>query len=265
MPDKPNYFREAVGLPAHKLLLFVGIVASLGGLWRGHTWPLLVFAAAELFYLLVLPLLPPFRAWIDRRDAEEKAYQRRVDLERIATRLSPNAKARLDGAVRMRGKILDAIKAMSAPDSMERAWKAKLDELMNAALRILVAVDSTRADDRDQRLLDTEIKELEAEVGKLNDGPAKAAKAQRLELLKKRAGGTGLLREQRDAAVTQFETLEDLLKTLLEQALAGRDAAAFGQRLEMLSAQVEAAGETVAALDRHAETASELAALKANR
>ena len=263
MADKPDYFREAAGLNAHKLVLVVGGLASLLGLWRCSLWPLALLAVAEVVFLVVLPALPGFRAWVDRQKADQGAHAKAVDLERIATRLSPNAKSRLDGVTRMRGKILDALKAMDAPDSMQREWGAKLALLTNASLRILVAVDNTRVEDRDTRFLDGEIKELEAELASLADGPAKSAKQQRLEVLRKRAGGTGLAKEQREAAVTQFETLEDLFKELLDKALTGRDAAAFGARLQSLQAQIEAAGETVAALDRAAETSAELAALKA--
>lgn len=65
--------------------------------------------------------------------------------------------------------------------------------------------------------------------------------------------------------MTQLETLEDLLEDLLSQALAGRDAAAFGERLQGLSAQLDAMGDTVAALDRQAGTSAELAELKATK
>jgi len=273
MADKPNYLREAARLPAHKLCVVLGIVATVLGLtrachgnvclWPGSLWPLGLFVVAEVIFLVVLPALPGFRAYIDRLKAEEEAHRRAVDLERIATRLSPTAKSRLDGVMRLRGRILDSLKTMSAPDSMQREWQVKLAELTSASLRILVAVDNTRIDDRDTRLLDSEIKELTAELAGLADGPAKSAKVQRLEVLRKRAGGSGVVKEQPEAAVTQFEIIEDLLKTLLDQALVGRDSAAFGGRLQSLQTQIEAAGETVAALDRGAETAAELAALKA--
>jgi hypothetical protein len=265
MDEKPNYFRVATGLPAHGVVLVFGTIGSLVGLFRGLYWPLLLFGAAEAFYLLILPSLPPFRSFVDARAAAEKAHRLAVDLERIAGKLSPNAKSRLDALNRTRDRILDALRAMGAPQDMERQWRARLDEVAGAALRLLVAVDSTRVDDRDQRLLDSEVRELHEEIAKGGDGPAKAARQQRLELLEKRAGGTGLLKEQRDAAVVQFETLEDLFKELSVQALAGRDAQAFSQRLQGLQAQIDAASQTVAALDRHAATSSELAELKVTR
>ncbi|HEY3449144.1 MAG TPA: hypothetical protein VGK67_22495 [Myxococcales bacterium] len=265
MSDKPSYLSVALGLNLHKAILLAGAVGTVFGLWRG-TWAFFfLFLAVEAFYLLALPLLPGFRRWVDQTHASEAAHQKAVDLDRIAGKLSPNAKARLDGVTRTREKILDAVRTLNAPEAMEREWRAKLDELVNASLRILVAIDGTRVDDRDTRLLESEINDLKAELAKLPDGPAQAAKAQRLEVLERRSGGKGKLAEQREAAVTQFETLEDLLKELQDQALAGRDSAAFGQRLAKLSAQIEAAGETVAALDRASETSSELAALRAGK
>lgn len=263
MSDKPSYLSVALGLMIHKALLLAGAVGTVFGLWRG-TWAFFfLFLAVETFYVLVLPLLPGFRRWVDQAHADETAHRKAVDLERIAGKLSPNAKSRLDGVTRTREKILDAVKTMGAPEPMLAEWRAKLDELVNASLRILVAIDGTRVDDRDTRLLDSEIKDLKAELAKAPDGPAKAAKAQRLEVLERRAGGRGMLAQRREAAVTQFETLEDLLKELQDQALAGRDSAAFGERLTKLSAQVEAAGETVKMLDQASETSSELAQLKA--
>ncbi|MGC4116604.1 MAG: hypothetical protein QM765_18940 [Myxococcales bacterium] len=265
MSDKPSYLSVALGLMQHKAILLAGVVGTVFGLWRG-TWAFFfLFLAVEAFYVLVLPLLPGFRRWVDESYAAEAAHKKGLALERIAAKLSPNAKSRLDGVTRMRERILDSIKVMNAPDAMQREWRAKLDELVNASLRILVAIDGTRADDRDARLLDSELKDLKAELAKLPDGPAKAAKAQRLEVLERRAGGRGLLAQQREAAVTQFETLEDLLKELQEKALSGRDSAAFGERLTQLSTQIEAAGDTVAALDRAAATSSELAVLKAGQ
>jgi len=264
MSHKPDYLRAALALPAHKLLLVVGAVAAAAGLWRGHLWPLALFALAELAFVLVLPALPAFRAFVDRGAAEEAAHQKAVDLERVALKLSPNARSRLDGVQRTCARIMDALKAMDAPASMERAWGAQLGELSGAALRILVAIDQTRVEGRDERFLAAQIEELQGELARAGDGPAKAAKEQRLEVLKRRAGGAGPLREQREAAVTQFETLEDLLKELLDQAVAGRDASAFGRQLQALQARAEALGETVAALDRRRESAAELALLKAD-
>lgn len=265
MGEKPNPFAVAARHPVHGVLLLIGSVAAVAGLFHGSFWPVAAFAAAETFYLLVVPVLPPFRAWVDRTHAQEMAHRKTVDLERIASKLSPNAKSRLDGISRVRAKILDAMRTMNAPDSMTRDWRVRLDELRSAALRILVAIDTNRADAREERMLASEIRDLETEVSARGDGPAKAAKVQRLALLKKRAGAAGLVGEQREAAITQLETLEDMLKEILDQALAGRDSESFGRRLESLSAQVEAVRETVSALDQHAETVSELAVFKAGR
>ncbi len=265
MRDQPSYLKEAAASPTNKLILAVGAIACVGALFRGHSWPLLVLLAIEAFVVLVLPLLPCFRASVDKRLAEERTHRRAVELEKIALRLSPNAKSRLDGINRLQGRILDAVRTLDAPEAMAAQWRVRLAELVNAALRLLVAIDTTRADGRDARFLSSEVETLASEVAKLPEGPVRAAKEQRLSVLQKRAGGATGLAEQREAAVTQLETLEDLLEDLLSQALAGRDAAAFGERLQGLSAQLDAMGDTVAALDRQAGTSAELAELKATK
>lgn len=259
MKDQPDYFAHARKSPVHGAILFTGIVASGAGLWRGTAWPLVVFVVVELLYLFVLPATPPYRRRLDIEHAAERKRQRALELERIAGKLSPNAKSRLNGINRLRDRILDGLKTLGEESALEREWTVRLEQLVNAALRILVAVDATRADDREQRHLQRQYDELRAELETMKDGPAKAAKSQRLEVLGKRLGGLGLTREQREAAIVQLETIEDLLQEMLSTNLSGRDAEAFAQRITTLQAQIEAAGDSVGALDRHAELTAELA------
>ncbi|MFN7134876.1 MAG: hypothetical protein ACK4N5_22540 [Myxococcales bacterium] len=259
MNDKPDYYAVARRSPVHGAILFAGIIASIAGLFRGTWWPFAFFAVVELVYFFVVPATPWYRRKVDVEHAEELLRQRALELERIANALSPNAKSRLNGIVRLKGKILDSLKTLGEKTSLETEWTVRLDGLVNAALRILVAVDGTRADDRDARHLESQIKELHAELARLNDGPAKAAKQQRLEVLQRRSGGLGFTREQREAAIVQLETIEDLLQEMLATGLSGRDAGAFGERIGKLQAQIEAATESVGALDRHAELQAELA------
>jgi hypothetical protein len=262
-PPKPDYFRLATRHRYHGALLVAFAIGSLAGWWHGSWVPFLVLGAAELLYLFVVPNHPAFRRACDRELAGDEARARARDLERIAGKLSQVAKSRYDGIVRLRQQILDAMKTLGASEALQAQWKPKLDALVNQALRILVAVDATRADDRDKRLLESDVRQLEQEIAALPaGGAAKAAKQQRLELARQRLADFATTWDQREAAVTQLDTVEDLLKELLAQGLNGRDAAAFGQRLDRLSAQIAAAGESVAALDRHSENHDELAELK---
>jgi hypothetical protein len=264
MAEKPNYFKEAIRHPVHQALAAAGVIALVASLWHGVFWPVLFFALAEGAFLAVAPRWPPFRRACDRAAAQEASRQRGLELERIAARLSPTAKSRLDGILRQKTRILDSMKTLSAGDSLGRLWEARLDALGDAALRILVAVDANRADDRHQRALQVDVQELEAEIAGLAEGAAKNAKRQRLELAQKRLGGFSGLRDQREAAIAQLETLEDLLGDLLAQGLSGRDSAAFAERMDALSAQVQAAGESAAALDRAAGSEDELRYLGAS-
>jgi hypothetical protein len=223
------------------------VIALVASLWHGVFWPVLFFALAEGACLAMAP-----RRSCDRAAAQEANRQRRLELERIAPRLSPAAKSRLDGSLRQTTRIPDSMKTLSAGDSLGRLLEARLDALGDAALRILMAVDSNRADDRHLRALQVDVQELEAEIAGLAEGAAKNAKRQRRELAQKRLGGFSGLRDQPEAAIAQFETIEGLLGDLLAQGLSGRDGAAFAERMDALSAQVQAAGESAAALDRAA-------------
>jgi hypothetical protein len=262
MREQPDYFKEAVRNPYHQAILVAGVIAIVAGLWIHTWWPLLLVGIGEVAYLIVVPASPKFRRACDRAAAQEASTQRKVELERVASRLSTAAKSRYDGIQRQRSRILDSMKSLSSSDALGREWELRLDSLCDAALRILVSVDAIRADDRDGRLLQTDVQDLEAETAKLPEGAARAAKLQRLELARKRLAGLGGLKDQREAAVAQLETVEDLLQDLLTKGLSGRDSAAFASRIDALTAQVEAAGESVAALDRAAEGEAELAQLK---
>ncbi len=261
MREQPDYFKEAVRHTYHQVILVAGLMAMVAGLWHHAWWPFLLVAVVEVAYLLVMPASPQFRRTCDRAAAREASYQRKVDLERIATRLSTAAKSRYDGVLRQRSRILDAMKTLSSSDPLGSEWEARLDSLGNAALRILVSVDANRADDRQGRLLQADVEELEAQIAKLPEGPPRAAKQQRLELARKRLSSQGALKDQREAAVAQLETIEDFLQDLLAKGLSGRDSAAFAARIDALTAQAEAAGESVAELDRSAEDEAELAQL----
>jgi hypothetical protein len=265
MREKSNYLKEAAAHPTHRLFLIVAAIASVAGLWRGSAWPLVLFAIAEALVLLVVPRLPAFRQSCDQRHAEEREHQRRVELEQIASRLSPNAKSRLDGIVRTRNQILDSLRTLSESRALEATWAPRLASIESAALRILVSVDSTRADARDRRFLESDVKELEAKVAAMPEGAARAAQAQRLELARRRVADQAKIEDQRQAAIAQLETIEDLLQDLLSRGLAGRDSEAFAGRIDGLALQIDASSESVASLDRHAETEAELAALKSGR
>lgn len=263
MREKPNYLKEAAAHPWNRAALLAAAVASVVGLWQGTPWVLVACLAAEALYLLIVPLLPAFRRACDQEVEKKRARCRAVELEQIAARLSPNAKSRLDGIVRAREKILDSLRSLAEARSLEQQWTGRLDALVASALRILVAVDASRADERDRRFHQSEVKQLRAEVAGLpEESAARAAKAQRLELAEKRLAAFAKLQDGREAAIAQLETVEDILQDLLAQGLAGRDAGAFAGRIDALAAQIAAAGESVAELDRHAETEAELAALK---
>ena len=257
-----SYRQEALSEPLHAITLPGALLLAAWGAFSGRYALLALAAALEVGYLILYPLLPGFRRKCEAAWARDDAQAGRDQLQATASHLSENARARLRTLERHRETILGQLRAMPEGESTAGLWSARLDELVAAGLRILLALDSAPPNPRAAAFDDTEIKRLEQELAQAHDGPAKAAKQQRLENLKARAGRGPNLAEQREAARVQLDTLEDLLEDLERASLEGRDAAAFGARLEQTAALVESARQSVAALDGHAPAQAELAESK---
>lgn len=261
---KPDYFREALAHPLHQAALGLLALVLLACLWR-RLWPLALLAiAAEGLYLAIAPRLPAFRRLCDERQAREYAKKRAAMLDQIAARLSANAKARYDGVCRVRGKVLDTLRAQPSPETLEALWAPRLKMLTEWALRLLVSIDATRADARDRRSLESEIELLEREIAALDEGSATLAlKRQKLALTRGRLDRFAKVRDQREAAIVQLEIIEGLMEDLLAKGLSSHDEDAFATQLEQLSSQVEALGDSLGSMAQDESAAYELASLKA--
>lgn len=262
--DRPDYFHEALTHPLHKTALGLLAIALVACLWR-RLWPLaLLMIAAEGIYLAIAPRLPAFRRLCDDKRAREYERKRAAMLEQIASRLSTNAKARYDGVLRVRGKILDTLRTQPNPEVLEALWMPRLKLLAEWALRLLVSIDATRADSRDQRALEGEVELLEREIGALGEGSATlAVKRQKLAMTRDRLQRFAKLKDQREAAIVQLEIIEALMDDLLAKGLASHDEDAFASQLELLSGQVEALGDSLGNMAQEESAAYALASHKA--
>lgn len=254
-----SYTQEALSEPLHALTLPAALILAAYAVFSGRWAVLAVAAALELGYLLLYPLRPAFRRKCEAGWARDDAQARRDEVARIAQRLGENARARLRSLERHRDQILDQLAAWREGQSLQAAWQPRLEELVSNGLRLLLAIDAGAPNVRAAHADDGELARLRQELAASKPGPARDAKAQRLELLEARAGRGPNLAEQREAAVVQFDTLEDLFEDLERAALEGRDAAAFGARLAQVNALVEATRQSVAALESHQASAGELA------
>ncbi len=261
---RPSYLKAAINHPMHRTLLGVLIVLLAICLWR-RLWSLaFLLIAAEGLYLFLAPRLSPFQKACDDQNARVEAQKRAATLDQIASRLSTNAKARYDGVQRVCGKFLDTLRAQPSPEALEALWTPRLRTLSEWALRLLVSIDATRADSRDQRALEREIESLEREIAELAEGSAtQAAKQQKLALTRSKLERFAKVKDQREAAIVQLEIIEGVLDDLLAKGLSGHDEAAFGAQLELLSGQVDALGDSLSGMARQQSDAYALDSLKA--
>ncbi|MDR0966052.1 MAG: hypothetical protein LBM75_06065 [Myxococcales bacterium] len=261
--ETPNYRRELFDHPLHKTALAILAVLVLVCLWR-RLWPIaLILAMAEVLFLLIVPRLPGFRRTCDARQASDVASKRAAMLDQIASRLSMNAKARYDGLLRSRAKLLDVLRAQPSPDVLEALWTPRLTRLCDWALRLLVSIDATRADAHDQRALESEAEQLVRDIDALEQGSAtRTLKAQKLEMTRGRLDRFSKIKDQRDAAIVQVEIIEGLLDELLAKGLASHDESAFCAQLELLRGQVDALGDSLGHMAQEQSAAQALDALK---
>src|SRR5207237_7449198 len=129
-------------------------------------------------------------------------------------RLSPNADSRLRGLERLRETALAQL-----PPPLRERWAPRLTELVEAAAQLLLWLD---ANPPPRSPPGPDMEKLRAELAAAPPGPAREAKEQRLALLEARAGRAPQLAEQRQAAVVQLDTLQDLLEDLAAAPLEGR-------------------------------------------
>ncbi|MBS2029835.1 MAG: hypothetical protein JST54_18180 [Deltaproteobacteria bacterium] len=256
-----SYLQEALSEPLHALTLPAALLLGAWAVFSGRYGLFALGAALEGGFLLLYPLMPGFRRKCEAAWARDDAQAGRDRLQASAAHLSENAKARLRSLERHRETVLTQLRAWPDGESAAGRWSARLDELVAAGLRILLALDAAPQATA-AAFDDSEIKRLEQEVARAHDGPAKTAKQQRLEHLKARTGRGPNLAEQQEAARVQLDTLEDMLEDLERATLEGRDAAAFGARLEQTAALVESARQSVAALEAQAPGQAELAEAK---
>lgn len=257
MPDttRHSYLREALTESVHGLVLPIAALLLAGGVFSGR-WSLAFLGVVlEGGYLLVWPMLPGFRRSCDERWAKFERQDQQSRFDTLVQKLSANAQSRLRTLTRAREEILTQFASRADGRVLAESWSPRLDALCEAALSLLLAIDSTPAQAASastNEVSSAEVQRVRAELEKAPAGPLRDALEQRLSLLEAREKRGPKLQEQRATAVVQFETLEDLVTDLRTSVLEGRDANAFGHRLNEVSALVDAARESVNALDAHA-------------
>ena len=239
MVEKRSHLSAALTEQGHALAGLLAAALLAVGVLRGPAWLAFAGVALEIAWVAFATLSPGRRSRRAQEWALDDRDQRRDRLQASMLRLSPNAQSRMRALLALRETALGQL---PAGDFRER-WHARLDELVEVGLQLLVQLDANPP-----RAPGDDLGNLRSEVAAAPPGPAREAKAQRLALLQERAARTGSAAQQREAAVVQLDTVQDLFEDLARAPLEGRDPAALSARLTEVLALTGAARDSIAAL-----------------
>ena len=226
-----------------------------------------VVLIATLTSLLALVALAP---WIRpvRHRAERRAFVKRLrGLEARRARREVGQLGGLPPALRerylelkLRMRDVPQGESLNARAGRSASLQARLDELLAAYLRLLVAHGSHERflASADESSLTRQIDRLEQEIDTASQ-KVRAVKIARLDILQRRLRRLAEVREQREVITTQLAMIEDIVSLLCEATLMSPDAAFLGDQLDDLLMEVEAVEEAVKALDSPGGALADLA------
>lgn len=204
---------------------------------------LLAGAAAEAVWLLGAPMLPPFRASVQRRADKHRRIDSEAALRKTRESLHPANQTRFDQMAALAGRIRATI---AGAGETERALFERTESNLDTALArfasMLAARDSYRrvleAGGEDE--LAARLVSLDAELAGADEELRRVKQRQR-DIIEKRIEKLRIARKNQELLGAHIEALEDLMRLLLEQATTMADPAGVTAQIDELLADADTA------------------------
>lgn len=251
MPDpndsrqrEPSYIKEAFKWQYN--LIALGGAAAFS-LVAQSPLPLMLAAGAELMYLASIPNMPAFQRLVRSWHYADEKKERDEKLRAMQFSLPPEIRDRY----RHLETICDAIRSnysrlSSTTQAFTGSIETQLQGLMTAFVRL------SNADVQHVHYLQTtDANAIRREIQYLKDRlPKEAPKVQeintkRIEILEKRIGKYGKIRENRQVIDAQCRAIEDVLQLIRDQSITMTDPQELSERLGSLVKDVEQTEESV--------------------
>jgi hypothetical protein len=256
-PGRLAWLRAAVFSPAN----LIGLAGAAGAtLVTGQTLPLAVAGALEAFYLVVVGINPRFRR--AARAQLPGGASGEAEVESLLAELAPSQREHYHRLRDLKEKIEANYRRLPGGRVLAASSESRVDALLTSFVRLLTTLNGYRRylSVADRQALETELKELQADVSAESNTRLKEVKQKRVEILSKRLQRFTQAEESRAVVSHQLASIEDLLRLTHEQSIAIRDPEHISRQLDALSVEVQATEDTVREMEQFMDFTEETAA-----
>lgn len=241
-------------MPAHWFALAAGGVASFA---IGDWTPIVASTSASALYLVVLSWVPSFRRTV-RANFHAHSFSDIAspeEMQALIADLAPSQREHYQQLVELKSRILKNYERLPGGRVMISTSEHRLDALLTSFARLLTTLNSYRKylNAADQKAVEAEMATVEREASEETNERLREVKAQRAEILRKRAARFAQAAESREVVSHQLATIEDMMRLTHEQSITIRSPEVVERQLASLSAGVEATEETVREMEKFLE------------
>ena len=240
------YLKAAFLVPANLLALGASAVASAV---TGEPAVVLVALGVEGLYLAALSSASAFRRAVRARGGGAGPER---EAGAVYEELSPSQKEHYFALKGVRDRILENYRKLPGGRVLAAGSERQVDQMLVSFLRLLATLNHYRKflSTSDRRVVEQELRELEADVAAEGNARLKDVKQRRVEILRKRVERFQKAEESRELVSHQLAGIEDLLKLTHEQSIAIRDPESVAPQLERLTLEAQSTEATVREMEQ---------------
>jgi hypothetical protein len=174
--------------------------------------------------------------------------------------LAPSQREHYLGLQALKERILANYRKLPGGEVLIAATESQLGELLVSFVRLLSALNNYRSylNAANRRGVEDELRLLEGEISREENGRIRDVKKNRAEILSKRIQRFQQAEESREVISHQLAGIEDLLRLTHDQSIAIRDPDSVSHQLETLTTEAQATQESVREMEKFMDFSDEL-------
>lgn len=245
-----DYLRYLIAAALNQINIVAFSFLTMISLISGNFIPFLIAAGMEACWVIGAPLVPAFRASVDRRHERNKLLKGQADRESKLKALGHESRKKYQELER----IVESVRQSSASSEgtgafVNTQFAARLDEMLGRYLATLAAFEvySKSISQVAEENIESKLKALNASDS--SDERLREVQSQRRDILEKRLERYRQARKDAALLQSQLETFEDLVKLMKEQSQTMRDPTELTGHVDSMLHEIEVTEQTVAELE----------------